>query len=298
MKEVEAGLAESVRIGLRGGLARLYYGLRVPWELRRGGTPVLVFQMGKVGSRTVVESLDALGLPGAVYHVHHLSESGLETDRWRTLRRGMAPGDHYWMGRLLRNRMDRGQWRVVTLVREPLGRNVSAFFHTLDLFCPEAAGASDAPTQAALGQIQAAFLERFPHEIPLTWLDEELKTCCGIDVFARPFPVEQGYQTYQSGNVQALLIRLEDLDRRGPEALSNFLNIKGLALTRANVAGKKPYADLYRRFLGWVRFPQDFLDRMYDSRYARHFYSDAEIAGFRRKWGGGAPPPRERREGA
>ncbi len=277
---------DSLRIRLRSGVARLHHALLLPLEMRGGRTPLLVFQMGKVGSRTVVESLQRLRLPGPVYHVHHLSREGLETDRRRTLARGMAPGGHYWAGRHLRRKLHRGQWRIITLVREPLGRNVSAFFHTLDLFCPEAVGLrNETATDAVLEQIKDAFLRRFPHEIPLTWLDEELKACCGIDVYSEPFHTEKGYQRYESNNIQALLIRLEDLDRCGPQALSDFLDIDSVALVKANVGGEKAYARLYRQFVGRVRFPVDFVNRIYDSRYARHFYTESEIAAFRSKWG-------------
>ena len=47
---------------------------------------------------------------------------------------------------------------------------------------------------------------------------------------------------------------------------------------------EKEYGDLYRAFLREVRPSPTVLDRAYSSRLVRHFYSQAEIAQFRRSW--------------
>ena len=44
------------------------------------------------------------------------------------------------------------------------------------------------------------------------------------------------------------------------------------------------YAENYRRFIETLRPPKDYLDQMYDSRFARHFYSRDEIVSFRARW--------------
>ena len=38
------------------------------------------------------------------------------------------------------------------------------------------------------------------------------------------------------------------------------------------------------RWLGQVRLPVELVDAVYSTRFARHFYSDAEIEAFRRRW--------------
>ena len=56
----------------------------------------------------------------------------------------------------------------------------------------------------------------------------------------------------------------------------------------SNTAEDKSYADLYKAFRRELRLPDAYLDRVYGSRSAHHFYSPAELVAFRRKWS--APP--------
>lgn len=56
-------------------------------------------------------------------------------------------------------------------------------------------------------------------------------------------------------------------------------------LRKLHISERKSSKQVYRRFLQNVKLPVTLLDQMYDSRYARHFYSPDEIARLRRKWG-------------
>jgi hypothetical protein len=55
-------------------------------------------------------------------------------------------------------------------------------------------------------------------------------------------------------------------------------------LVPRNEAADKVYADVYRCFEKLLRMPRQYLDRMYSSRYSRHFYTPAELAEFRSHW--------------
>ena len=98
------------------------------------------------------------------------------------------------------------------------------------------------------------------------------------------FPVDKGYKLYRDDHADLLLIRLEDLDRCAETAFKEFLDIDGFTLIRTNVASEKIYAPLYKEFKSRIRLSEDYINRMYDSKYARHFYSDEEIRGFCDKW--------------
>ena len=79
-------------------------------------------------------------------------------------------------------------------------------------------------------------------------------------------------------------MRLEDLDRCGPVAFEEYLGMEDMALTKANVSSEQPYAAAYRTLMNQAIIPLSYADRMYSSRYARHFYSDKERECFRAKW--------------
>ena len=65
--------------------AKSYYMFSCRAELKRyGRAPVIVFQMGKVGSKSVRRSLEALNLDMAIYHSHLLTKERIdETEKKR-----------------------------------------------------------------------------------------------------------------------------------------------------------------------------------------------------------------------
>ena len=269
----------------------------------RSGEPILNYQMGKVGSSTVQASLEKLSLDHPVYHVHFLNPERVgeierqrrkyfNTDRYGLLRRP-------WLYEFLYEeiRSKRHHWKLISLVREPIARNVSTFFENLDVtekvpgkryvVRSDYYGIDIVVDIDNLDELIGLFFERLVHERPLRYFDDEIEAVFGIDIFEYQFPRDAGYRIYRTDNADLLLIRLEDLDRCAAKAFSEFLGIDGFSLVQTNVASDKVYAPLYTAFKNGIRFPDDYIARMYDSRYARYFYSDAEIGVFRGKWSKG-----------
>ena len=278
------------------------------WGQRRsmqayGGQPIINYQMGKVGSSTVQASLVALGLDQPVYHVHFLNpvrvrqieqqrRKYFRTERYGRLRRP-------WLYEFLYEQIQRKdrRWKLVTLVREPIARNISTFFENLEV-TEKADATAYAVKSAYYGfDIEVAlerpdplielFFERLVHERPLRYFNDEIRTVFGIDVFDSEFPRERGFKIYQGDSADLLLVRLENLDQCAATAFKEFLGVDGFSLVSANVASGKVYAPLYRAFKRSICLPQDYIDGMYDSKYTRQFYSDEEIQQFRRRWATG-----------
>lgn len=128
------------------------------------------------------------------------------------------------------------------------------------------------------------FLEKYPHNLPLTWLDLEINDTFGIDVFSRKFPISKGYEIFKNGCFELLVIRLEDFHRCYKDALRDFMNIKDCELLQANFSKDKKYNDIYQEFKNYIKLPQDYIQRMYTSKYAKHFYSQDEIDKFIAQW--------------
>lgn len=274
----------AVRARLRGLQKRASAARR---RLRRSGPPVLVYQMGKVGSSTVVASLRESDPSLEVLHVHLLEDlDALEAQARATYPDPSETVKQIEWGRRLRERIRRSpdtQWCVITLVRDPVQRNVSAFFENLTEVIP------DAYERRARGDLTAAelldaFLERYDHHAPLSWFQAQLQPVFDVDVFATPFDPDRGWALYESPRARVLLVRLEDLTGTGERAIREFLGLEVFRLRTANTGHDKPYAAMYAEFGREVGLPADYLDRMYDSAVARHFYSDAEIDAQRRRW--------------
>lgn len=81
-----------------------------------------------------------------------------------------------------------------------------------------------------------------------------------------------------------MLIRLENLNGVAERALAEFLGIKDFKLVNSNIGQLKAYASVYKKFKEEIVFPKSYLDKFYNSRFMKHFYSNAEIKKMRRAW--------------
>ncbi len=271
--------------------------------------PVIVYTVGKVGSTSVAATLEEVLDGRDVAHVHWLTAEQLQADEayykgrarsyWGRREMSRFMPRYVWLGQQLgdavRSAPPGTVWDVVTLVRDPVTRNISSFFQNLELmfdFWPAQEMAAR-PVDEVAARLVEMFLEsnvtgNSALELcgdPLTWFDLELKPVFGIDVFAKPFPLTQGYEIYDGPNSRVLLLRLEDLDRVAGVALRKFLGASASNVAQRNEASDKVYADVYRRFKQLLKLPGEYLDQIYASRYCQHFYTPEELAGFRARWG-------------
>lgn len=278
-------------------LTKLYYEYLYRISSFKGKEPLVVYQAGKVGSSSVVKFLESLHLDRMVFHVHSLRPQTLR--KIRTAYYGDAPGcwfkkyeprslhllqSCYLYRHLNRRWGGRHRYKVVSIIREPVARNISAFFQTIDLQIPDFLERYHANLLTS-EQFLQIFLESFEdHEGILVWLDEELKAMLGVDVYAAPFPKTKGYQIYHGNRAGVLLIKMEMIGQCIQDAFKEFLGIENTTLPRVNVSSDKPYAKIYQDFTQSLVIPAFYLDRMYGSKYTQHFYSAEEICRFRSKW--------------
>lgn len=247
-------------------------------------TPVFLYQMGKVGSTSVEEGLKAQGL--GVRHIHSIGGDFADQFRFRRARASLA---RRWRKRLLGLiharllHLPNRPAKVITLVRDPLARNIAAFFQLFRRVLWEEPGFDTRKDIGARELVARAFETHFDHRAPLWWFPREIGRTLGIDVLAHPFERERGWTRILRGNIDLLVVRMEDLaNARG--AIAGFAGVPRLDLPTTNLGSRKWYADLYRDFREHYRPPTAMLDELYGSDFARHFYTPDEIAGFRRRW--------------
>ena len=291
-------------------LSRFYF-LNL-WRLRdsrRTGPLVLVYQMGKVGSMSVKYSLKTFGqrLPNrpSIYHVHGLSPGFLE-DRVSAAARLRSGGyrdaarsllKRSWRSEHVRRAVERAgatKVHVVTLVRDPVARELAHFFQrtiATELVAGER-WRLESPhmdfdvtvERERVAELGGLFLDRGCDMRGITFFDEEFRPQLDLDVYATAFDRERGWSVLETDRTKVLILRLEDLSREWTASVSDFLGWENCPLHRRNVGAEKSYAELYRLFLDEVGLPGELLDHLYESRHTRHFYTPAEIAGFRRRW--------------
>jgi hypothetical protein len=231
--------------------------------------------------------LRALDLDVPVHHIHFLNDfDGIEQSTRASHADPRAGLEVIAQGRSLRREIENHpsrQWNVVCLVRLPIARDVSSFFQGLDAYLPDAQTRFQSGA-LALSELETVFLEHHFHHTDEYWFDTQLKPVFGIDVYATPFPRERGYAVYRGHNARLLLVRLEDLNRVAPTAFREAFDIPQLELARANVGAVKHYQEIYRAFRERAQLPETYLDKMIATRYARHFYSEAELERDRTAW--------------
>ena len=287
-----------------------YFAVHIaPWL--NWSDPILIYQMGKVGSSSIRNSLfrcpdprTRLVLMSHEYFPIRNRDPNLiaiEPEYRDMLAREIAHERHVYQQRTLRNRMGRlfrekfyvemiyrsyvkskRRLKVITLVREPVANNVSMFFQVMSQYLdPDVE-----PSACDTDQLIDVFIDKYMHSRPLTWLDAEVKTHFGIDIYQHPFPIEQGYTTITQANVSLLVLRCDLDDRTKARAIADFIGLDEFEIVRSNVANEKAYASPYEKFKQRIKIPPALLNQMYESKFARHFYTEDERDFFRKRWSG------------
>ena len=254
---------------------------------------IFVFQMGKVGSKSafhaIQESLEEQGKgKGPLHakeigntillHVHRVSDAG-----------GRLGPMISWRVRL--------GWplTVICPIREPIARDISAFFYFYYQEAP------DLLENTNLGELEELFLadsrpirvnqnprwiDLTEHWFTLNWFDEHFKPLTHIDVYKKPFPIDRKWQIYKRGSIRVLLYRVDLTPSEQTKLVSDFLGIKLDEFGPENDARSRDYAKLYSQFCESVKLPEQYISRMHDSRFAKHFWSPQELKTAADKWRG------------
>jgi Putative capsular polysaccharide synthesis protein len=250
----------------------------------------VVFAQGKTGTSSIAAGLKRARV-GPVFQIHTLRPKILAKVEDEYTRR---PNDsyprHIWEAQWLREHLPSVErpWRLVTSVRDPIARIASRVFQRRSRF----EGFDDAITSDGLVDELTVAFERDRKRLGAVgwdWFDFELTPVLGMSVYDFPFDPVAGVATIETEHVHALLLRGESLDK-APAALSAQFGCP-IELTSENVGSQKDYGTLYREVLDRFRPPPDYVAQVYDTRLARHFYSEAERDEFRRHWTRPVPDP-------
>lgn len=254
---------------------------------------LLIYQMGKVASSTIKAT--AMSLPQyEVHQVHRLVLGNiLRVHQEHRSRNWQAPtGDPggLYLQRDIRNRRPA---KVITLVREPIARNISYYFQNLDKILGR-----DRAHELPLEDIIHGFPESFPYsDDPLTWFDYEFAVALDADIYSSGFAAGAPSYRWRAGAYDILVLRVDTSDAEKTFALRDFLDARDLDLRRANMTSDKESAAAYRAFRETVKFPPRYLDHMLESKYAQFFFDAASLQSWRDTYlSGGSIIPRQLRD--
>lgn len=269
---------EQIRLAFKYRRSNKKYGIR---------DPLIVYQMGKVGSSSLYSSLIALDLDVPVYKFHFLND----LDKHEEWIRQATPDDvgairMFGLARQVRNEMQRApyqKWNLISLVRAPVPRAISGFFQNLNITFPPYRERL-AHNELTAEELAEYFVKHYFDQIPFEWFDRQIEQLFGIDVYAIEFPKARGYQIYKKDNIHLLVFRLEDLNRCAAQAFHEFLNIPNFKLLGKNFGEQKKYGTLYHEFQEILRLQPKYVQRWHQSKYAKHFYTPEELVNSVVRW--------------
>lgn len=227
---------------------------------------IFIYQMGKVGSTALEQSIEG------AQHFHTLYMNGPCYAVDRRLYRGVGGRLRRWL-RDFFNRLAlvlRKDVKIITVVRDPVARNISMFFQDLTFWINEYIERHERETRFSdIQWLHKVYEATFPHAYCETWFDKEIKRLSGIDVFSEPFDVRKGHAFFSRGKYKVLVLRVEDIEKN-IDVISGFVGRK-IELKRVNEADKKWYACVYREFKKSFDPQRDCVRKIAAGRLARHF---------------------------
>jgi hypothetical protein len=240
---------------------------------------ILVYQMGKVGSSSIFYSLKKKRLRG-VYHVHRLNIENIKkirhTNTHPLFKEPTKTGEELCpIFSVKPNKI-----KIITMTRDPIARNISAFFENLNIFEYH----DSYQEKVSIDGLNNLFLDNYSHDIPLNWFDIEIKNVLEIDVFKHYFCKSKGHSIINNKNIELLIIKCEIDNEIKTQVIKRFLNLRKFKLINANIGTQKKYSNYYQKFKDSIKLPREYINKMYDSKYSQHFYSGEEIVNFKKKW--------------
>ncbi len=254
--------------------------------------PIFVYQMGRVGSKSIQSSIltayQALSVDIPIFHAHYMNNYEVIEARARHDLPDPAPFIRdLQLAKEIRKTLvenpDAPRLKIICLVRDIIARNVSTFFYALPEFIPDWEQRLNNHS-LTVEYLHEVFLSRNSFQITaVNWFDEQLKPVFDIDVYETPFPTESGYKSYSSPKADLLVMRLESLSKCVDRAIQEFLGLRNFKLLKVNTGDAGKTGELYRLFKSRP-LPLEYVKHMYRFNLSRHFYTDSELETFTRHW--------------
>ena len=122
--------------------------------------------MGKVGSTSIYNSLKKdKYISGNIYHIHRLNHNSIEKIKINYVKKKLKVPGHiktseYVLDNIIKECKNA---KIITTIREPISRNISAYFQNFELMF-QGCDVTAAEVQSLVDN----FLEQYPNHTPLT----------------------------------------------------------------------------------------------------------------------------------
>ena len=226
----------------------------------------IVYTMGKVGSDGIAKALETAGLP--TYHIHTLDRERLIQRTLNAVEDNRFPPGHVLASMMILRRAPAEPF-YISCVRDPVARNLSAFFQNLSNY---GLNASSEPERCA-----SVFASRYKHQTATRWFDQEFCERLKFSLSDLAFDV-------QSKFVRRSNWAIFRIDCEVTETVLSDVFGAPITVKRRNETGVKAEGALYSATRKILRLDKRLLDELLDSEYSRVFWTDAERREMRLRW--------------
>jgi hypothetical protein len=242
-------------------IRKIKKGLEVYSEYKEANN-ILIYQMGKVGSTSLETAI-----PGSI-HTHTLYDERTlkKIDGWFSQ---MKKAIGFYVKRVAIRK--REKIKIISLIREPLARDMSMFFQLLPTLLHSHVNETgyDARDEG-LGLLIDTFEQTYDYQYALRWFDAELKRFSGVDVYSHDYSPEVGFMTVINGKYEVLVIemnKIQDLT----SVIEDFCD-QSVVINSANRGGRKWYGSVYKDFKNDFKPSEKYLSIIKSSKFYTHFY--------------------------
>ena len=238
--------------------------------------PIIILTPGKVGSSSVYFTLKGK-IPNKVFHIHYLSSNGILEAKEQHLKsdRKSIPL-HLIISGFLNDKLAKynGEVNIITIVREPISRQISSFFQNIDFYKSSIESESlDIDINKSINILNDLFEDNICQKSE-NWFEQEIHKNFGIDVFMQPFNEKKNYMIFLEGRYKLLLMKMETIDQIFSKAIQEFLSKDApIYLKKSNIGENKHYAKRYIKIKKEFKIDSNSLEGIVSSKYFKHFYS-------------------------
>ena len=240
---------------------------------------IFIYQMGKVGSTSLELGIDNGLHVHAFYTKNHTCPVRLQGLAGFGLRHIVYRAEQEVLAYLLRRAFrQRKKTKIITLVRPPLARNMSMFFHDLDAYlfaahtnCMHTRNKVLPTRMQDKSLLARVFEQEFDHHYPLRWFQQEFLPMTGVNIFDYHFDPSKGVTIIEREQIQVLCLRTDKIQHCAGD-LSRFVGHE-VKLSMENEAESKWYGDVYTQFKQHYQPPKALEQAIKDSQLHQHFFA-------------------------
>lgn len=260
-------------------MARKYRSSKLRRQIEESKPLVLILQMGKVGSSSIVSHIRNARLDCNLLHAHYLDALRTPKEHGDPVGSALLFPTAADLGLLMpaiRERISNGRpLKIITAVRNPLIRLKSAFLQNIESYLvgKHAYGLRwPAPVRLTDEQL-CELIREFELDFQLEWFERELEPLTGINVYSRQFPSERGYDIFESSSTSVFLYQFEKLsDLHVNMALNQWLGVTPQDRRLPHVNESPARLKATRIQLSRVGLPSETEAKIRSSGLMRHFY--------------------------